>query len=417
MNRPKFLSILDRTVLLGLFLILLLAPTQSAFELMGAYISPVDPIVWLTAGLWLVTVVLRPETTWQKRFLTIMPPLENILFIALVALSLVSAADRLAGLKELVQFAEYAIAGFLLFSVGVKTRREVAWLGDLFLVTVSLVILLGTLHYFQSSRDALEVCSTFGNRNIYSGFVAVTLPFVLVSFIQTSCPWRRLWLGLVILGGLFSILAGGSALALVVATTLVCALRSRRWLIGWLATLLILVAVAFPFLPRENVSILRDSIALYTEDIEVHPRYIEWQADIQMWQEAPWLGIGLGNYQREIGMYYGFLPMPEGAKEPDHNNLFLVTASSTGILGLAGLIVMLAGWLGRGMQLCGRRQTDADDAGWCWGAGAVGAIIAFAIASLWSALLVRGVSPALVFLGAMPYAWMRLTNVDRESGT
>ena len=65
----------------------------------------------------------------------------------------------------------------------------------------------------------------------------------------------------------------------------------------------------------------------------IKQRYLEWQAALNMMQAHPFLGVGLGNYQHNIGPYYGDLPKINTA-EPNQDNGYLIIASTTGFLGL-----------------------------------------------------------------------------------
>ena len=165
---------------------------------------------------------------------------------------------------------------------------------------------------------------------------------------------------------------------------------------------MILFLFIIPQLPRENIEILKSSIRVYDDQAGVEARYTEWQASIQMWEEEPLLGVGLGNYQSEIGSNYGFLTVKEGAKEPDHNNLFLVMGSTTGFIGLLGLWAMLLCWFKRATlnALSGYSKTGEprDKYRRILGLGAMGAIAAICGASIWTALLVRGVFLVLVII-------------------
>ena len=68
--------------------------------------------------------------------------------------------------------------------------------------------------------------------------------------------------------------------------------------------------------------------------------YLEMQASINLISDNTLLGVGLGNYQNEIGSYYDELPKIN-TTEPNINNTYLIIASTCGLLGLASLLWIL----------------------------------------------------------------------------
>jgi len=396
-DRPALNNYLEKALLVGLFLILLLAPTQFAFQIKGAYLSLVDPLVWITGLLWVISVFLDPsERSPLKKCL---PPWPHLAFVGLIALSLVNAENKLDSIREIIQAAEYLLVAFLLFSRLSIDEKQLQYLLYLLLVLVSVTAGWGLLHYLQSSRGILQVKASFGNRNVYSGFLAVTLPLVLAVMLYVRSWAARIWLGLVFLAGSISMLAGGAMLALLLAGTLTCALKSSRVLLGWLIFVLLMGALVLPHLPRENISVLRSSVSFYDDKIKVEPRYTEWQASLQMWEEYPLCGVGIGNYQEQIGTHYGYLSIPEGEKEPDHNNFFLVLASSAGWLGILAFLGMFFSWMVRSLRVYFNSIADLPRQ---LALGAIGALVAFAVASIWTALMVRGVFLPFIIILALP---------------
>ena len=85
------------------------------------------------------------------------------------------------------------------------------------------------------------------------------------------------------------------------------------------------------------------------KDIEgtkhIKNRYLEMQAAINLISEHPLLGVGAGNFQKDIGSYYKELPKVNTA-EPGQNNGYLVIGTTLGIIGLVSFI-----WLFLSMPL------------------------------------------------------------------
>jgi len=139
------------------------------------------------------------------------------------------------------------------------------------------------------------------------------------------------------------------------------------------------------------------SLALYDDKGTVEKRYPEWQAAYNTVLTHPWLGVGMGNYQKRVGQFYDNVPQRTGPAEPDIQNLYLVLAASAGFPTLVLFIVFLAG------AIRNARRAAAHGAGMqvALGLGVGGALVAFAFTAVWHPLLVRGVGLPLVFVLAL----------------
>jgi O-antigen ligase len=403
------MSILSRFVQFGLLAIVILAPSQFSIRMFSAHVSPVDPLIWFTLALWGVSLLRseRPVASLVSRC----PPPENLFFLFLCALSICKAQSAFESVKELIQIAEYVLAAYVLFAFGpLEGITDIRRLTRLFIAVGGIVVAIGCAQYFMPSIEPFYVRSTFGNRNSYGGFLAIFLPLVLsLLLFEARSRIEKILLGSILVGGFVTVLSAASLFGILIGGLVVSALHSRQAGFGWIGAVL-LFCLLLPYTPRRNAEILAESIRIYDEQVQVEPRYTEWQSSVSMWRENPILGVGIGNYQRNIGMYYGFLPLPEGPKEHDNNNLFLVIASSTGILGLAGLVLLLASWLGTCLRF---RDMSGSSFRSSLGFGAAGGIVAFSINSIWSSLMIRGVFLCVVIVVAMahsPHAMEKRSN-------
>ena len=69
-------------------------------------------------------------------------------------------------------------------------------------------------------------------------------------------------------------------------------------------------------------------------------RLAHWQAGLRMFDDHPWLGVGIGNY----GANYARYPQPHWYEALGHaHNVFINFAAETGLLGLATFLVF---WIG-----------------------------------------------------------------------
>lgn len=148
----------------------------------------------------------------------------------------------------------------------------------------------------------------------------------------------------------------------------------------------------------------------------IKKEYEEWVAGIYMASEHLWLGVGPGQYQLNIGQYYGSNPNSAIRLEPDSNNLYTVYGASLGLAGLIALLqLILNGWRGSwrtARNAAGHEgvpSTEVSEIALWWSkpegralaAGVCGAFTAFLIINMFSALLVRGTGIIFAFLLAL----------------
>jgi hypothetical protein len=462
----RLVALLDRLVWYGLLAIVVVSPTQYALEISKkTFVSVADPLVWGVFGLWAVSWLLQRRagprfvchTLWIRPDLRgtskpagedgrpedrgegtpapedtssplVPPPLMAVLFVGIAALSLIGSIHPLKGVKDIVQWVEYFIVTFMLFANVPRRianhdrtlepgcphpggfgrdnnpaiRERLAPLLNLFLAVASLVILVGVVQYFLPGTPDFKVSATFGNRNVFGGYLALVVPLMVGVALYETALWRRIGLLAVSVLALLITLSGGAMLAIAVTLGLLCALRGKAAFIAFAAVFIVMFVLVLPRLPRHNDVVLDESVRLFNDNNEVSLRYTEWQAATVMIAEHPWLGVGIGNYQDNIGGYFGVLPRPTGVVEHDSENLYLVIASSTGWLGLAAFLGLLFTF---GITATRRffTLTDSRDRGIAL--GLLGAILSFAICAVWHPLLVRGIGIPLAIIFAMT-AWL-----------
>jgi len=391
------------TVLHGLFRVgvlvtLFIAPTQWALELKPKfYLSPADLTLAFTAGVWLLDILMTRE--WWR--LLPLPPWAHVLFVAWAAASALAAPDKLSALKDLVQYTEYFVVGSALFAAFLRddARAPKQALTALAAAT-ALVLGLALVHYFTPSIDALKVRGTFGNRNVLGGYLALALPLLFGALLGARPLWVRLPLALLFLAGMTVNLSGASALAVAAVVACTAAVRGVKLFAPVAAFLLAWQAFVLPHLPRENDLVHFQSVALYNASGSVERRYPDWQAAYSMALTHPWFGVGLGNYQKNVGQYYDNVPRQTGPSEPDIQNLYLVLAASAGAPALLAFLAMLACAAHAATRAAAALQTGFRAP---LAHGVAAALCAFSATAVWHPLLVRGIGLPLVFVIALAY--------------
>lgn len=400
---------LDTAVSAGIVLILLTAPTQYSIAVFGDInLSLVDPLVWVVGALWFLRLLWGREIKWVRS-----APLVTALFVLMGALSIIRADNRLAAAKDLFQWVEYFGVAFLLFASGLDRCVRLRTACYVFFGIGTAIVGWAVVEYFIPSIPDVDVSASFGNRNVLGGFFSLLLP-LMYGWLLWDRHWgRRIWLGTAIVAGVTVTLSGGSLLAIILSCAVLSLLRGQPVFIGYAAAVVLLLGVGLWHLPRENAWTLHESIAFFEPDGTPTQRYPEWQAALVMAEENPFLGVGLGNYQTNVGRYYGTVPNLAKAAEPDSQNLYLVLASSIGLPGLLFFAGTLLYFLMTGFAAAARG--GADDA-WMRGlaAGSAGALLAFSINCIWSPLLVRGIGIPLVLVMALALcAGQARTQADR----
>lgn len=369
----------DLFQLILLLLVLLFMPTQWTLGQLGpeamrgaearkTHVAIGDVVVSLACLAWAARTTAKRE--WKK---VLLPPLPCWLFVGVAVLSalhcravgeavldsphplkLLKHQPVREALTEIVEYTLYLLVTYTLFAnlLCDSHRLKVGVYG--FCAATTAVIALGVFQWFATEpRASASVTATFGSRNIYNGFLCMALPLMFALARHSSYNTRR-WL------------AGAGAVGIVT-----------------------LLAGLVPL------------TVLHDEEGDIKKQYIEWQAVLNMMEDTRennfLLGVGTGNYQLNVGRYYGFLPNKE--KMPrDSNNLYLVIGGSMGLFGLAAWIWILAHHLKLANAL--RRQTT-DAWQRSLATGLCGSLWALAFINLFHALLVRGTGLVMVLLLAM----------------
>jgi len=331
----------------------------------------------------------------------------HLLFLGFAALSVLWADDARAAVKELIQLALYFGAGTLLAGAALRLTggRGLRLAVGTMLGVGALIVAFALGQYWLGPMDnPLVVRGSFGNRNVLGGYLALLLPMAFGLMLYSPSPRLRLALGLLVLAGLSVCLSGAALLAIALAILALAARRGAAWLAGTGLVLMVGFTLLLPRLPRANDAAAFDSLALYDAEGRPTRRYPEWQAATVMALERPWVGQGLGGYQKQIGPFYGVVPNATGPAEPDIQNLYLVLAASAGLPACLAFLLML--W--NGMADAWKGGEGRDDAppevlpG--LGAGLAAALGAFALTAVWHPLLVRGIGlPMALLLAATRY--------------
>jgi hypothetical protein len=390
---------------------------------------PFDPLIWLT-GAWLLVAWIRSgaflNRVWQaSRTLWPVAPLFLIAGLSLSAVDTNQPGAETLFLKTMVQYVEYLLLAPLTFGALLSSgvwRTRALWA---FAATGTVVALSGwadaTIWGAQAAHPAqvgglLQFRSPYG---VYLLIFAAMLPSVGEE--TPESPWGSVLvsgLAIALALGLLGSLAGGpTAGALLAGSIALYGAGTFRTKHGTASLALALVLVLFVGLLLTSRSgqlkSLIQSVQVYTpyEDPETGAtsrehamRYYRWSANLQMLEERPILGVGLGQYEKRVGEHYLGVPLPAGrtdrpetydvkTSEPMSFGWFFVLLAEMGLLGGVALGVLFLEMLRRGV----RAACDQSPAGWT----VIGALAGLLIAGWFTEVLAKGTGPAFGFLVAL----------------
>jgi|SRR3989344_3259879 len=171
----------------------------------------------------------------------------------------------------------------------------------------------GIARVVLNGREYLRAYGTFSHPNVLGGFLAVTLPFLLV---QKKSFWIRIC---IILGIVALILTFGRA-ALVVGLIAIIGKNKRFFLI------LVIIPAIFiltKFNPLEESVVVRQQLNA---------------AAFTLWQQSPLVGIGLGNFLVQLPEV---LPSRQIYFLQPVHNIYLLVLAETGIIGCVAFLLLV----------------------------------------------------------------------------
>lgn len=282
------------------------------------------------------------------------------------------------------------------------------------------------------------------SRKAYGGLLCLALPLALGCLLGSRRRIIRIGYAAFIGLALITTLSGAAFWCALIglAVTGLCA-RTREARVFALGCILfgLLIAAALPW---NRSHVVREFFTIHTAPAPglatpgattaapasrvLKKEYVEWIAGVYMTGEHFWLGVGPGQYQLNIGQYYGEDPNPAVRLERDSNNLYLVYAASIGFAGLIALLQLILSAVRRSWTAS--RQAPAANAhgasstlaewwrsceGSALSAGGCGALAAFLIINLFTSLLIRGVGVVFAFLIAL--AWISSRGAVSQSSS
>lgn len=396
-----------------------LLPFTSAYK--SGPITLTDLVLAGAVMLWFIDGV-------RRRTLTITPiiPLRLLLLlITVLYLSLLQAHDLREASAELFKWVEFALV--LALAPAMLGHAGAKWLVGGLLLGALAQALLGLYQFiFQIGPEwfiimgrFMRASGTFHQPNPFGGYLGLALPVAAsLALWALSRLWAKgwpkvimlrwtLWYGSVtgLIGiGLLASWSRGGWLGAVGSLGLILSARNRRTLLlsgvlGLLLGLALLLGAIRPAwvpapLAARFVDVpaylgLTDVLAqpITDENFAIVERIAHWVAAWRMWEQAPWLGVGPGNY----AVVYPEVRLPRWEEPLGHaHNIYLNMLAESGSIGLLAYLLFwltVVGWLWR------QRLYATNHDGWTNALllGVIGMVLHLSIHNFFDNLLVQGI--------------------------
>ncbi len=352
----------------ALYLLPLAIPWGSLDTIGG--MTSADILAALLAASWLLSYLLRPLATRGK---WLPGPLDYeeaktcpraisvsmLIVLLMMVISTTVATNLFSSLKEIAKWTEVLII-LLLGSQYLRTRKQIWTLAVVIIVAAVSQALLGYAQVFLNlgptsfvRGQSLRVYGTFGQPNPFAGYINISLAIALALALLGSGKIKRLLALCVVLllaGVEFYSQSKGGWLAILMGVIFIMLVGFPRWrivfsilfiavlcLIGVYLTGVVPQAVLDPFLTKAGlvqISFIKPTDASFANS----ERLAHWVAGLLMFQDHPFLGVGIGNYEDAYAYYaQGRFIVPLGHA----HNYYINMAAETGIFGLTALIIFL----------------------------------------------------------------------------
>ncbi len=381
----------------------------------GANLTAADALLLLAFALWLTRQVMARAIRIQFGFLVI----PFLIFLFAIGISVTGALSLQASVKELVKFAEMLLAYWLVIQFDRESETSDFarnLLAAIFLAGLA-EALVGIYQYrYQVGPEGFllngtgRAFGTFEQPNPFAGYLGLIIPLAFGAVLGSITLRKKvlqpanLALALLALGSMGAMLAAlyfsqsrGAWLGVAAALGVVLIVRSRRAaLFGLAAAALVAVIVLLgqmniiPDVVTARFAGVQDYIGL--QDVRGVPvtdanfaiieRMAHWQAGLDMFQDHPWLGVGIGNYAAVYPAY----SLPHWDDPLGHaHNYYINMLAEAGLVGFTAYVLL---W-GAAFWLAWR--TIRSTFGFWQGiaAGALGVLVALSVHNLFDNLFVH----------------------------
>ena len=282
-----------------------------------------------------------------------------LLFAAVMVASMSQATDLKLSIKEVLKLGEMLLTYLLVLKyVDTPARlRRLLYVVVLMAISEALLGIVQSGAHFGPASFArgllLRSSGTFDQPNPFAGYLNLTLPLLIAA----AVAGRRIVGGLTLpalvilaLGVLLSV-SRGALLASLAAFFVIVVVNTRRGraLLSAVAIALfaLVTGAVFGIVPASVTNQVTTALGVSNVDV-VNPTPVTWAvaerlahmlAGLHMFQDHPWLGVGIGNYPAAYPRYQvaRVWVNPLGHA----HNYYINIAAEAGVVGLAAFLIVL----------------------------------------------------------------------------
>lgn len=388
-----------------------------------------DLLLGLAVFVWLISGATRRSlrTTHHALLLPLM------VYLSVLALSLLNAQDLVEATKEVVKWIGFA--GVLMLVPSMVDRPQARWLVMALILAAAGQALLGLYQFafrigpewFVLFDRFMRASGSFRQPNPFAGYLGLTLPVVLSLSLwglqtlasqhrtRAAVAWTLAYLtaACVIAAGLVASWSRGAWLGALTGAVTVLLFYSRRsalLVVGAGLALLIaaLIGALSPaWVPSGVTDRLQDLPAYFglvdvldqpvtDENFAVVERIAHWVAALRMAALAPWLGVGPGNYEA----VYPLVRLPVWEEPLGHaHNIYLNVLAETGLIGLSAFLLLWGSAVHWVWQALHKPTATGSEVMWerALAVGVMGVLAHLAVHSFFDNLFVQGIYLHLAF--------------------
>lgn len=388
-------------------------------------IAPTDLLVAAGAFFWSTYAITRRH--WEAA--PVIPLWPIALYIGVLLTATLGAQDLVEAASEVIKWAEFVAILWIVPSI--VPQRAAPWLVAVLLAAAVGQAALGLYQFvfrigpewFVIQDRFMRASGSFRQPNPFAGYLGVSLPVAISLLIWSFNRWRhdrtslRAMACVVLTAcaagligmGLVASWSRGGWLGAAAAALVVVALSGRRGALSVAA--LGVAAIPASFFGALNPTWIPTPIAARLAEIPVFfgagdlinqpvtdanfavvERLAHWIAALRMWDHAPWLGIGPGNYN----VAYATFALAQWPDPLGHaHNIYLNVLAESGLLGLIAFLIF---WMALIIWTTQRMvRLPAVDWRRALAVGVLGVYTHLAIHSLVDNLFVQGIYLHLAF--------------------
>lgn len=360
--------------------------------LLIALISPytdLEPVarLHLQDALLAATVVCGLTVLWRRhgfRNMLVRIPLPAIGVFCVSVASLVNVINFPMGARKASEIGLFILL-FIVAGLCLTRNDQRRWLVGA--MSISGVVVLG-MGMWQLIQGNVTPVALFPNRNVFCGFVSGTI-FILIA---PSLSLGRYAGGAIMILGFaaaFLLLPASGWIGMAAGLLVLWVMRGKRILalFGSLAAAVGVLLSRSLFASHFHRQ-LANLTLVDPNGLDVSQRYLEWSAALRMLADNCVLGVGAGNYQLNIGKYFGMLPK-NNTLEIDAQSGWLVIGATLGIAGLFMLVCLF-------VEVVQRERMHLRDGRDLASAGLVAAIVAWGVVNMFTPILRRETGPLVM---------------------